>query len=57
MNVHDLGKVENKNLYFYLHEKVQISNIRTKDPIVGGTNANVVGCKKVRPSLDLANEN
>jgi hypothetical protein len=55
MNVHDLGKVEYENLYFYLHEKVQISNIRAKDPIVGGANTNVVGHKKVHPSLDLAN--
>jgi hypothetical protein len=57
MNVPDLGKVENGNLYFYLHEKMQISNIRAEDPIVGGANANVVGRKKAHPSLDLANEN
>jgi hypothetical protein len=57
MNVHDSGKVENGNLYFYLHEKMQISNIKAKDPIVGGVNANTIGCKKAHPSLDHANEN
>jgi hypothetical protein len=36
---------------------MQISQIKAKDPIVGGVNANAVGRKKARPSLDHANEN
>jgi hypothetical protein len=57
MNVHDLGKLGNGNLYFYLHGKAQISNIRAKDPIASGTNTNVVSRKKACPSPDLANKN
>jgi hypothetical protein len=57
MNVHDLGKVENGNLYFYLHEKAQISNIRVKDPIVGRTNANAIARKKAHLVSDRANKN